>query len=167
VEDGEIESIIRNTHPQQATQELVDLANERGGKDNITVLIISAQEELETVRALPVASAEAKAIRRSWVTLAIVIALAILALALGGLAAAHLLTGDKPDEGPVISPPVATATLVPEPSAQVTGETIPDSSGSPFSPSADKAQAPATPRPEAENTLVRTVVAGPSIPGSD
>ena len=165
VKDREIERIVRDSHPQQAAKELVDLANERGGKDNITVLIISAREELETVRAVPIAPVGGKPIHRSRAAVAIVIALAILALTVGGLLAVHSLTGDKPTETPTASPPVTTVTVMPEPSAPPTGETIPDSSGSPLSPGSDRVQAPATPPPGSENIPTGAKVTEPSIPG--
>jgi protein phosphatase len=40
VSNEEIASILgRHAHPQEATQNLVDLAPERGGKDNVTVVL--------------------------------------------------------------------------------------------------------------------------------
>ena len=40
VTDVEIRDIVRNETPQEAAETLVDLANERGGHDNVTVLVI-------------------------------------------------------------------------------------------------------------------------------
>lgn len=49
LEDGEIKSIAAGTEPAGAVAELIELAKERGGRDNITVVIIdgnvSADEE--------------------------------------------------------------------------------------------------------------------------
>jgi hypothetical protein len=42
VEDREIESVVRAAPPEEAAQALVDLAKERGGRDNITVLLVRA-----------------------------------------------------------------------------------------------------------------------------
>ena len=42
VQDEEIKEIVVNaSHPQEACKKLVDLANERGGKDNISVILLS------------------------------------------------------------------------------------------------------------------------------
>lgn len=41
VSDTEIQSIVTSEEPAEAARKLVDLANERGGTDNITVVIIS------------------------------------------------------------------------------------------------------------------------------
>jgi len=40
VDPGEIEAILASNPPRRACDELVDLANEKGGKDNITVQVI-------------------------------------------------------------------------------------------------------------------------------
>jgi protein phosphatase len=40
VNDDEIQSIILSNPPQQACENLVELANIRGGEDNVTVMII-------------------------------------------------------------------------------------------------------------------------------
>lgn len=41
VKDDEIQEIVSNHPPEDATQQLIDLANARGGHDNITVLILA------------------------------------------------------------------------------------------------------------------------------
>jgi serine/threonine protein phosphatase PrpC len=45
VEDGEIAAIVTSQAPKEAARSLVDQANERGGSDNIGVVIVSAQKE--------------------------------------------------------------------------------------------------------------------------
>lgn len=40
VNDEEIKDIVTSENPQEACKKLVDLANERGGKDNISVIIL-------------------------------------------------------------------------------------------------------------------------------
>lgn len=59
LEDEEIAQYVRTRRPQQAVDEMVALANERGGKDNITVLVLQAiepEDDLDTVpRMQPVA----------------------------------------------------------------------------------------------------------------
>jgi PPM family protein phosphatase len=43
LEDRELLEVIQNAGAEQAPQKLVDLANERGGDDNITVIVVQAQ----------------------------------------------------------------------------------------------------------------------------
>lgn len=43
-EDREIAELLANLTEEAATQRLVDLANERGGKDNITAIVVSVPE---------------------------------------------------------------------------------------------------------------------------
>ena len=45
VEDKEIQDIVVNEkNPQEACRSLVDLANERGGKDNISVVLLAPSQ---------------------------------------------------------------------------------------------------------------------------
>jgi protein phosphatase len=52
VADSEILEILQNNNMDQANQSLVDLANERGGHDNITILVLKVPdpEEVEKLR---------------------------------------------------------------------------------------------------------------------
>lgn len=43
VSNAEIRDIVRADTPQQAAERLVDLANERGGHDNVTVLVVKIE----------------------------------------------------------------------------------------------------------------------------
>ena len=43
VEDDEIRDVVVNTPFEKAPQKLIDLANERGGDDNITVILVGAR----------------------------------------------------------------------------------------------------------------------------
>jgi len=43
VEDDEIREVVVNTSFENAPQKLIDLANERGGDDNITVILVGAR----------------------------------------------------------------------------------------------------------------------------
>jgi protein phosphatase len=36
---------VRNEQPQKACQALVDLANERGGEDNVTVIVLKVKDK--------------------------------------------------------------------------------------------------------------------------
>ncbi len=44
VDDTEIENVVNGNEPSAATIELVRMANERGGKDNITVVVVKVAE---------------------------------------------------------------------------------------------------------------------------
>ncbi|MGC8666515.1 MAG: Stp1/IreP family PP2C-type Ser/Thr phosphatase [Chthonomonadales bacterium] len=44
VEDGEILRVVNGQAPSEAARQLVELANARGGRDNITVLIVAVRE---------------------------------------------------------------------------------------------------------------------------
>jgi protein phosphatase len=45
VSADEILDVVKNERPAKACQTLVDLANERGGDDNITVIILKARTD--------------------------------------------------------------------------------------------------------------------------
>ncbi len=51
-EDDEIARIVSTTEPQEAVQKLIDLANQRGGPDNITAIVVRIGEVIK--RPLPV-----------------------------------------------------------------------------------------------------------------
>ena len=51
VEDNEITHIVSATDPQEAAQKLIDLANQRGGPDNITAIVVEMGEVVK--RPLP------------------------------------------------------------------------------------------------------------------
>jgi serine/threonine protein phosphatase PrpC len=89
VEDDEIARIVSATDPQEAVQELIDLANQRGGPDNITAIVVRIGEVVK--RPLP-----------------------MLPLAVGGglaviLIAAAVYFGRGP-VGDLLAPPTATPT---------------------------------------------------------
>jgi protein phosphatase len=44
VEDTEIERVLRDSSPPAAVERLIDAANDRGGKDNISVIVVSIEE---------------------------------------------------------------------------------------------------------------------------
>jgi len=89
VADQEIAALVNDHPPEEAVRLLVALANERGGNDNITVLIVGDRDDIPTVaaplEAVPAAAAEK---RLKW-GLPCVIALAglvgLLALVVAGL----------------------------------------------------------------------------------
>lgn len=89
VEDDEIARIVSTTNPQEAAQALIDLANQRGGPDNVTAIVVRIGEVIK--RPLPV-----------------------LPLAIGGglaviLIAAAVYFGRGP-MGALLAPPTATPT---------------------------------------------------------
>jgi len=49
VEDGEIKDIVVNSDLETAVSRLIDIANERGGDDNITVILTQVEELDQTV----------------------------------------------------------------------------------------------------------------------
>jgi serine/threonine protein phosphatase PrpC len=50
VTDDEIREVVTTRRPADAARVLVDMANERGGKDNITVVVAGIGGRLESVR---------------------------------------------------------------------------------------------------------------------
>jgi hypothetical protein len=89
VEDNEITRIVSATDPQEAAQKLIDLANQRGGPDNITAIVVKIGEVVKAP-------------------------LPILPLAIGGglvviLIAAAAYFGRGPI-GTMLAPPTATPT---------------------------------------------------------
>ena len=48
VSPDEIFDIVKNAPPEKACESLVDLANDRGGDDNITVVVVYAANHLES-----------------------------------------------------------------------------------------------------------------------
>jgi len=62
VSKGEILSIVQNNNPSNACNLLVGLANERGGKDNITVIVIKTDPDRNTI--IPHQKPEEKKIKR-------------------------------------------------------------------------------------------------------
>ncbi|MCL7454575.1 MAG: Stp1/IreP family PP2C-type Ser/Thr phosphatase, partial [Anaerolineae bacterium] len=55
VQDAEIAAAVLQHTPEEATRRLVAQANERGGNDNITVLIVTADEAIRATRAAALA----------------------------------------------------------------------------------------------------------------
>jgi len=89
VEDNEITDIVSATDPQEAAQKLIDLANQRGGPDNITAIVVEIGEMVKAP-------------------------LPVLPLAIGGglvviLMAAAVYFGRGPI-GTMLAPPTATPT---------------------------------------------------------
>jgi serine/threonine protein phosphatase PrpC len=116
VEDHELMAIVREHPPQKAAQLLVDLANERGGNDNITVLIVSAHEEPATVKAPVLVPAKKEPARKFPLVPVLGGVAAVLVLVLGVLVGMPIIKGilgPKPTATPLppASPAVPTVTV--------------------------------------------------------
>jgi len=119
VEDPEIANIVRAQHPQEAVQTLVHLANERGGNDNISVLIVSTQAELPTVKAPVFARDTRGSGRRSLVPLLVSI-VAILALIIGAALALRFMLPAGATATPTVPPTIPSGTVPTGPSPTMT-----------------------------------------------
>jgi PPM family protein phosphatase len=112
VRDGEMLEVAGRMPPDQAVKRLVDLANERGGGDNISLVIA----RLEPAEALPAA-----ALRKRPRVFAI-LGLAVLLLLVAAAAAFAITQGIlfSPRAAPPAGP-AATVTIPPSPSASAAG----------------------------------------------
>jgi serine/threonine protein phosphatase PrpC len=151
VEDAEIASIVRQHPPHQATEKLVALANERGGNDNITVLIVNAQEEAATVKAPALAPPIKRKSRRLPLVPVLGGLVLLVLLALGAVLAAPYLFGTDATATPTLTAtaseaaptPAATDTVLASPLASATEESTPAGAATPEP----------TPPPEPTSTL--------------
>ena len=110
LEDHEIAAIVRDHPPHEAAQLLVAAANERGGSDNITVLIVSTEAKAAAAPAIAPVAAAGPSARRPWLIPALVGGVAIVAITLGVLWATGILFGGEP--APTAVPPEVSATVV-------------------------------------------------------
>jgi serine/threonine protein phosphatase PrpC len=122
VQDQEIATIVRGQSPQEAVRRLVGLANERGGNDNITVLIVSAQEQAATMR-MTVAAPVKKEPEQSRMIPVLAGVAAFVVLVLAGLLVVYLLFGDQLTGKPTTTPVIPTGTVMPALDASPTAET--------------------------------------------
>ena len=174
VSDPEISAIVQKHLPEEAARLLVAEANERGGNDNITVLIVSAQQELATVKA-PVLPPPGEKAGRKLPLVPILAGLAILILvAVGGVLAWKFLPFGGPDETPVspIASPTAATTEVPQPTGtdagvqpttEVVSPTVEATSTlAPTPLGATETPTPTRPLPSATATLTPTTTLTPT-----
>jgi serine/threonine protein phosphatase PrpC len=114
VEDPEIAAVIQAHPPDEAAHLLVDQANERGGSDNITLLIVRAGQKLPVVAAPPpVAAVEAKPARALPLIPILGGLTAVLVLVLAGLVLVPLLSKNKTTPTPTLTPGMTDTALPP------------------------------------------------------
>jgi serine/threonine protein phosphatase PrpC len=113
VEDREIAAMVREHPHEEAARLLVALANERGGQDNISVLIVGDREETPTVVAPPPVPLKGQSARAFPLVLILVAVAGALVLVLGGLFVVPRLLGSRATPTPTASPVVPSATIQP------------------------------------------------------
>ena len=135
VEDDEIARIVSATDPQEAAQALIDLANQRGGPDNITTIVVKIGEVVKAP-------------------------LPVLLLAIGGglaviLIAAAVYFGRGPG-GTLLAPPTAT------PTATSTSTATPNPTYTPTATLPPTSTPTATPKPTSTPTVTETPTETPT-----
>ncbi|HID62870.1 MAG TPA: hypothetical protein EYP49_09065, partial [Anaerolineae bacterium] len=114
VSDEEIQRIVRANGPQEAADQLIDLANQRGGPDNITAIVIPVRSVVSDgfAPALPVLGKAVGNIQRYFLGLSLhkriaVIAVAVALIVVGGLfLGGPLVFTQPPVERPAQAGPV-------------------------------------------------------------
>ena len=173
VTDQEIATLVNGNPLEEAARRLVALANERGGNDNITVLIVGDRDDIPTVAAplaAPAAGAAAGAAAKKppgrgvpWVPILAGLA-GLLVLVLAGMLVAPLLFKGQPT--PVATAPSAATTSVPvmEPTQTLEATAAPPSPSPEATltaaPSSEAALAPGEPTA----TLAATFTPAPPTP---
>jgi len=112
VSDAEISAVVSRCSPDEAAARLVELANERGGPDNISVIVVRAEPNALATQAAPPRASAGPAWNhwvRLWpfvfVALAAVVLVVLLALVvLLGLVPLTLNPADLPKTAPAVFP---------------------------------------------------------------
>ena len=171
VEDTEIAAAVQQYSPQEASRQLVALANERGGNDNITALVVTADEAIPTIRA-PVLAAAGRPRGRALILA--LLGVILLGLAVGAYFGAPWLLAPAatvtPTVGTAIDGPTAE-TALPEGTATAgdataTAETRPGATSTLAPQPTQTSPAPTDQTPLAPTDTV-TVPVGTATPGSN
>ena len=171
VEDTEIAAAVQQYSPQEASRQLVALANERGGNDNITALVVTADEAIPTIRA-PVLAAAGRPRGRALILA--LLGVILLGLAVGAYFGAPWLLAPEatvtPTVGTAIDGPTAE-TALPEGTATAgdataTAETRPGATSTLAPQPTQTSPLPTGQTPLAPTDTV-TVPVGTATPGSN
>lgn len=166
VTDPEIASIVQAQHPQEAVQSLVDLANERGGNDNITVLIVSTQTDLPTAKA-PVFGMDARQRTRKSVLIPLLVsATAILLVVIGGLLAARILLPTEPATTATIPAAMPAPSTTTGSGAASTEMAVPASSDTPSPTPVEESQEPTATLAPTQTATPESTVTFTAIPST-
>jgi protein phosphatase len=103
VEDHEILDVLANTGLSEALSKLVEMANQRGGHDNITILGLSVPTQDQSAEATVQLAKNPRPLLVPWMTCAIIVLLALAILLLGAASIWFFNQGE--------SLPTPTATL--------------------------------------------------------
>ncbi|MGD9146195.1 MAG: Stp1/IreP family PP2C-type Ser/Thr phosphatase, partial [Anaerolineae bacterium] len=162
IEDSEIAALVLDHPPKKAVRKLVALANERGGKDNITALLVSAQQESATLGAAAGVPFRRESGQRLGAIPIMAGALVLLILALGLLLAKRYLPWGSFVAATTPLPVVSTDGLTPSPGASPIRETEVPPSDTP-SPTPTESPSPTpTSSPEPTATLRPTFTSQPT-----
>ena len=164
VEDWEIEAIVREQSAQDAVRSLVAKANERGGIDNITVLMVDTRKETPTVVATPPTISEP---RKTFPTIPVLAGVAAVILLIAGiLLVPPLLKG--PEAATATVGVVATTAIAASPDTPVSPVQTPVLSPSPSAVSPAESETPILPptvtlRPTRTQTPSATATPRPTL----
>jgi len=158
VSDAEILAVMQSQDPEAGVQRLVDLANQSGGSDNITVLTVHAlrgrKSQMLATKPLPETKKRGVSRRPAWPWIGVVVAALLLSVAglIGGI---FLILNPTPTPTPTAT---ATAASTPMPTTTPTSPPLPTSTLLKSSPEPPTA----TPLPTATDTQQPTRTPSPT-----
>lgn len=158
VDDPEIGDLVLGYPPPEAARQLVALANERGGNDNITVLLVGARREGAAWREAVGAPFRREVTQRRRVVPILIGVLAIMLLAVGVLLARRYITWGTAPVTATPLPPSLTDTTAPSPEALPTEGAVvsPIQTSSPIPTELSDPTASQSPTPTLEPTAEPT-----------